>query len=572
MAAEIERQDSDLRIRNQASLLDKAQDAITVRGVDHVIQFWNDSAERLFGWTAAEAIGQSAAGLVHEDAQALKAATRHVLEHGEWSGEITQRRKDGSPMVVEARWTLVRDEHGTPLSIFTVDTDITERKAAERKIQRLAFYDALTGLPNRQLLADRLQQALATSQRSGRGGALLFIDLDNFKTLNDTLGHEKGDQLLQQVARRLLSCVREADTVARLGGDEFVVMLEALSEDLDEIAVQAGSVGEKILAALGQPYEFGHGVHQSGASIGIAPFRDRNDSVGELLKRADIAMYQAKSAGRNTLRFFDPALQAAVTERAELEADLRQALTQDEFVLHLQPQVDGAQHIVGVEALVRWNSTRRGAVVPPAMFIPLAEETGMILQLGRWVLSRACVLLARWAARPETAALTLAVNVSARQFRHPDFVAQVLQVLEHTGARADRLKLELTESLLVEDIEATVVKMEALKARGVGFALDDFGTGYSSLAYLKRLPLDQLKIDQSFVRDVLTDANDAALARTIIALARSLGLDVVAEGVETEQQRAFLAAHGCVAYQGYLFSPPLPIRELEALLARRVVA
>jgi EAL domain-containing protein (putative c-di-GMP-specific phosphodiesterase class I) len=353
--------------------------------------------------------------------------------------------------------------------------------------------------------------------------------------------------------------------VARLGGDEFVVMLEDLGENDREVAVQARVIGEKILSALNMPYVLAGYEHQSTSSIGVAPFNDQHESVGELLKRADLAMYQSKSAGRNTLRFFDPGMQAVVTARAALEVDLRQALAQNEFLLYYQPQLNAMGRVTGVEALVRWQHPQRG-MVSPADFIPLAEETGLIMPLGRWVLETACSLLAAWHARASTAALTLAVNVSPRQFRHPDFVDQVVSVLNSTGANPLNLKLELTESLLVDDMEVTINKMSALKSLGVGFALDDFGTGYSSLSYLKRLPLDQLKIDQSFVHDVLSDPNDAVIARTIIALGQSLGLDVIAEGVETEAQRDFLARHGCNAYQGYFFSRPMPIASLLAFL------
>ncbi len=570
-ASELERQGTDLRLRRQASLLDQAQDAIVVYGIDHKVQYWNKSAERLYGWSAADVAGDFRVTQLYGDTAAFHEALRTVQAQHEWSGETTQRRKDGSSVAVEARWTLVPDEQGRPGSILAIHTDITERKEAEREIQKLAFYDPLTQLPNRLLLMDRLHQALGAELRTGRGGALLFIDLDNFKILNDTLGHDKGDLLLQQVAARLTACVRVSDTVARLGGDEFVVMLEDLGDSPQEVAIQAKHVGEKILAALTPPYQLDGNEHLSTSSIGIAPFNRQHEGVGELLKQADIAMYQAKAAGRNTLRFFDPGLQAAVTARVALEADLRLALTQEEFLLHYQPQVDGEGRVTGVEALVRWVHPQRG-LVSPADFIPLAEETGMILPLGRWVLEQACNQLARWAAQPATAALGMAVNVSSRQFRHPDFVAQVAAVLARTGADARLLKLELTESLLVDDMELTIGKMSALKTQGVGFALDDFGTGYSSLSYLRRLPLDQLKIDQSFVRDAVEDANDGVIVRTIIGLARSLGLSVIAEGVETEAQRAFLAREGCHAYQGYLFSRPLPPDQLAAYLPSRLGA
>jgi diguanylate cyclase (GGDEF)-like protein/PAS domain S-box-containing protein len=459
---------------------------------------------------------------------------------------------------------------GTPLpdgGFVTVYLDITERKQMEEQVRQLAFYDTLTQLPNRRLLNDRLIQAMATSNRCGCYGALLFLDLDHFKTLNDTLGHDKGDLLLQQVAQRLVTCVREGDTVARLGGDEFVVMLEGLSEHPEEAATQTEMVGEKILATLNQPYRLSGHENRSTPSIGVTLFGGHQTSIDELLKQADLAMYQSKTAGRNTLRFFDPKMQALVSERAALEVDLREAMRLQQFMLYYQPQVIGDGRITGAEALLRWQHPQRG-LVSPADFIPLAEESGLILPLGHWVLETACTQLALWAGWPEMAHLTVAVNVSTRQFRHPDFVDQVLAVLGKTGANPHRLKLELTESLLVENVQEVIAKMVALKSRGVGFSLDDFGTGYSSLSYLKRLPLDQLKIDQSFVSDVLTDPNDAAIAKTIIALAQSLGLGVIAEGVETEGQRNFLADHGCDAYQGYLFSRPLPLEAFQAFVRR----
>jgi len=569
-SAEIERQTADQRNRRQASLLDKARDAIIVRSLDHRILFWNQGAERMYGWSQAQALGQSISQLLYKDPQEFQRGTQSTLEQGEWTGEITQYHANGQALEVEGRWTLVRDDEGRPECILAINSDIAHRKATEREIQRLAFYDALTGLPNRMLLMDRMAHALANAQRRQQGGALLFIDLDNFKTLNDTLGHDKGDLLLQQVAERLNTCVRNVDTVARLGGDEFVVMVEELSTAPDELALHARSVGEKVLAVLAAPYVLAGYQYRSTPSIGIAPFDDAHTtSVGELLKQADLAMYQAKTAGRNTLRFFDPGMQAVVTARAALESDLRAALVQDEFLLHYQPQMDEAGSVVGVEALLRWAHPVRG-MVSPSQFIPLAEETGLVLSLGRWVLHTACKTLAVWQADPDRAHLTMAVNVSSRQFRHAGFVDDVARVLAITGAPAEQLKLELTESLLVEDMETTIATMTALRSYGVGFSLDDFGTGYSSLAYLKRMPLDQLKIDQSFVRDLLTDPNDAAIVDTIIGLSRSLGLEVIAEGVETEQQRDRLARAGCRFYQGYLFSRPLPLDQLEAYLTHRL--
>ncbi len=442
-----------------------------------------------------------------------------------------------------------------------IGRDITEHKRVEAEIERLAFYDPLTGLPNRRLLLDRLRLALPSCERRHDHGALLFLDLDNFKVINDTLGHHVGDALLQQVAERLSRCVRQIDTVARLGGDEFVVMLEELSSEAEEAAAQVEVVGKKILTSLNLPFRLAGQDHSATPSIGVALFSDQLQDVDELLKRADMAMYQAKAAGRNTLRFFDPRMQAAASARAALEVDLRLGLQRQELVLYYQPVVDVERRVTGVEALVRWKHPQRG-LVPPGDFIPVAEQSGLILPLGQWVLESACQQLVAWNGSPATRSLSIAVNVSARQFRHPEFASQILTLLRKTGANPYRLKLELTESLLLSDLDDAIVKMTELRSIGVSFALDDFGTGYSSLSYLKLLPLDQLKIDQSFVRDVLTDPNDAAIARTILTLAHSLDLAVVAEGVETDGQWRFLLRSGCKAFQGYLFGRPVPVEEL----------
>lgn len=475
--------------------------------------------------------------------------------------QMQRRREDGSLMWVSISGAPFFDQDGVFLGYRGIGRDISARRLAEEKIERLAFYDALTGLPNRRLLIDRLQHALALTDREGQTGALLFIDLDNFKDLNDTRGHDMGDQLLKQVAIRLHECVRDADTVARLGGDEFVVMLQKLSSDEGEAATHAEAVGRKILATLNQSYRLGGSDFHSTPSIGIALFHDNKLTVDELLKRADLAMYQAKAAGRNTARFFDPVMQAAASARAAVEADLRLALTNREFVMYYQPVVNELSQTIGVEILVRWLHPRHG-LVAPGEFIPVAEQTGLILQLGHWVLEQACAQLVVWSEHADTRRLTMAVNVSARQFRHPDFSNQILTLLRVTGANPYRLKLELTESLLLTDFDDVIAKMSELRSIGVSFSLDDFGTGYSSLSYLKQLPLDQLKIDKSFVRDVLTDPNDAAIARTVLALAASLDLGVVAEGVETAGQRDFLLASGCKAFQGYYFGKPVPLEQL----------
>jgi diguanylate cyclase (GGDEF)-like protein len=450
--------------------------------------------------------------------------------------------------------------------LFSIINDITERKHAEEEIKSLAFYDPLTHLPNRRLLMDRLKQALASSARSGREGALLFIDLDNFKSLNDTLGHDIGDLLLQQVAQRLESCVREGDTVARLGGDEFVVMLEDLSEHDLEAAAQAETVGEKILATLNQPYRLAKHEHHSTPSIGVTIFSDHKQNQDELLKQADIAMYQAKKAGRNALRFFDPQMQDSINIRVSLESDLRRAVSgQEQFLLYYQPQVDSSGRLIGAEALVRWQHPERG-MVSPVEFIPLAEETGLILPLGHWVLATACQQLAVWATRPEAAHLTMAVNVSAKQFQLPTFVEEVLSLVDYFKINPAKLKLEVTESLMMERMGDIIAKMNLLKTRGISFSMDDFGTGYSSLSCLKLLPLYQLKIDQSFVRDIATDDSDKAIVGTIIAMAKSLNLNVIAEGVEGKVQQQLLMEKGCRSYQGYLFGKPVPIEQFDALL------
>ena len=437
-----------------------------------------------------------------------------------------------------------------------------ELTGTQRDLQSLVGQDPLTGLPNRRLLLDRLKQALAVSARSNHSGALVFLDLDNFKSLNDTRGHDAGDLLLQQVGQRLTAATRDGDTVARLGGDEFVLVLGDLSPALGDAALQAEVVGEKIRAALNQEYELGDYRHHCSPSIGICLFSGSQETPDELMKRADVAMYQAKAAGRNNIQFFDPQMQLAVTARVALEGELRLAMKEDQFTLHYQPQMDAGGRIMGAEALIRWQHPMRG-MVSPGEFIPVAEDTRLIIPLGRWVLEAACRQLAKWAQRPNFSHLSVAVNVSAMQMALPDFVEQVLEVLQQAGARPERLKLELTEGVMLKNAEEAIAKMTALRAQNVTFSLDDFGTGYSSLSYLKRLPLDQLKIDQSFVRDLLIDSDDAAIAKTIIALGNSLGLAVIAEGVETQEQRDVLSHHGCLAYQGYLFSRPLCAEDFE---------
>jgi diguanylate cyclase (GGDEF)-like protein/PAS domain S-box-containing protein len=543
----------------------ESQQGMIITDASQTILRVNQAFTEMSGYSADEIVGQTPRLLQsgRHDASFYAALWHTVRSTGVWQGEVWSRRNNGDIFPEWLLITAVKDDAGTITHFVGTLTDITARKQAEDEINNLAFYDPLTGLPNRRLLLDRLKQALATSARQHHHGALLFIDLDNFKDLNDNRGHQIGDLLLQQVATRLSACTREGDTTARFGGDEFVVMLENMSPVAKEAAEQARVVGDKILSSLNLPYQLADYAHHSTPSIGITLFSEHHGTTDDLLKRADLAMYQAKAAGRNTLRFFDPEMQAVVSSRATLEDDLRDAIRKGQFLLHYQAQVDQQMHLTGAEVLLRWQHPVRG-MVSPADFIPLAESSGLILPLGHWVLKTACAQLAAWANQPKMARLTISVNVSARQFRHPDFVDQVMAVLDHTGANPQRLKLELTESLLVSDVEDIITKMTALKASGVGFSLDDFGTGYSSLSYLKRLPLDQLKIDQGFVRNILTDPNDAAIAKMVIALADSLGLTVIAEGVELDAQREFLASLGCLAYQGYLFGRPLPLAGFEA--------
>jgi diguanylate cyclase (GGDEF)-like protein/PAS domain S-box-containing protein len=560
------RQQEALRI---AATAFESQQGTIITNAQRVILQVNKAFTDITGYSAEEAVGQNPRIMKSErhDMAYYMAIYQSLENIGVWAGEIWNRRKNGEVYPEWLNISAVKDEAGLTTHFVGIFTDISQRVSAQAQIDTLAFYDPLTQLPNRRLLMDRLEQALHASTRHARKNALLFVDLDNFKTLNDTLGHHQGDLLLAQVAQRLKTCTRDGDTLARLGSDEFVVMLEDLSQDDMEAATQAEIVADNVLSAFQQDFQLGQGAHHSTPSIGITLFGGEPlEGSEQPLKRAELAMFQAKAAGRNTARFFDAHMQAEVSAHAALESDLREAVRKQQFLLHYQSQVVGAGRITGVEALVRWQHPQRG-MVSPAEFIALAEESGLILPIGQWVLETACTQLTAWAADPAFAHLTMAVNVSARQFKQPDFVDSVLSTLERTRANPQRLKLELTESMLVDEVEMVIARMGALKAHGVAFSLDDFGTGYSSLAYLKRLPLDQLKIDQGFVCNIVTDPNDAAIARMVVALAQSMGLNVIAEGVELQAQADFLAHLGCHAYQGYLYSKPLPVEALERLCA-----
>ncbi len=545
----------------------EAQEGIIITDAKMRILRVNAAFSEITGYSSEEVVGATPNMLKSDrhDDDYFQHMWDSISQKGAWQDEIWNRRKNGQVYPVWLNITAVQKDSGEVTHYVGTMTDITERKAAEAEIEHLAYHDPLTLLPNRRLLLDRLELALSAADRSHSSGALLYIDLDNFKVLNDTRGHDAGDQLLIEAAQRLLTCVRKEDTLARFGGDEFMIMLTDQGESSLQASEKIGSVGERVLEVLGQPYTIDEQIQHITPSIGVTLFEGTQSSVQELLKQADIAMYQAKNGGRNTLRYFDPEIQSSLDEHAALEIALRHGIEDQQFFLHYQAQVDNERGIIGAEVLIRWNHPQRG-LVPPDQFIPLAEETGLILSIGQWVLETACKQLKIWSQDAHTSELQLAVNVSQYQFQQADFVDQVSQVLEQTQAPPRYLKIELTESLLINDIEDSIKKMHALKALGVEFSLDDFGTGYSSLSYLTRLPLEQLKIDQSFINHLAENADDAVVTQTIITMAQSLGLSVIAEGVETEAQRQFLEQHGCTTYQGYLFSKPVTLPEFEELL------
>ena len=531
------------------------------------VVFANKAFEEQTGYAPAEVMGQTLTRLIEiEPALAkLQEMAWALHQYRKARTEMAVRRKNQTPLWVELEVVSVQLNEDTVTHWVAVGRDVTQRKTAEDMIRHLALYDTLTDLPNRQLLMERLQKALHASTQTGQYGALMFIDLDHFKVINDTLGHHVGDQLLKLVAIRLKSSVRKSDTVARLGGDEFVVMVDDLSTDPETAMQKSRALADKVLTTLREPFQVAGHQHHATPSIGVTAFVGQQHDVIELLKQADIAMYQAKETGRNNVCFFDPQLQTLMGVNAAIGADMRVGLAEKQFVVFYQPQVDSQGRMIGVEALVRWRHPERGLMMP-GDFISVAEDTGLILPMGQWVLETVCRQLVAWSESPQTAHLSVAVNVSVQQFRHPNFVDTVVEAIKQSGISPNLLKLELTESLLAERMEITVQKMGRLKTLGVTLALDDFGVGYSSLSMLKRLPLDQLKIDKGFVDDLLTDPNDAAISRAIIALAQSLGLQVVAEGVETQAQLDFLAYQGCEQFQGYLFAPPLPIEALDAYL------
>jgi len=563
--SERQKLERELRI---AAIAFESQAAIMVTDADQRILQVNKAFSTLTGYPADEAIGSTPAMLKsgRQDASFYVEMWRSLHETGHWQGEIWNRRKSGEVFPEWLTISSVHDASGRVSHFVSTFSDISNLKVAESEIHHLAYYDPLTAMPNRRLLLNRLEKFCTASKRNGQYGALLMIDIDHFKTLNDTLGHDVGDNLLIEVASRLAGCVREGDTAARLGGDEFVVMLESLGCDAEGAGIQAEIVAEKVRFELARPYLLnGDTEYFRSASIGISLYHGSQKTVDVLLKQADIALYKAKDAGRNAIRFFDNEMQIALDERAALESGLRRALSRNEFILYLQPQVDAESCVIGVEVLLRWQPPGQ-AMVSPADFIPLAEETGLIVPIGLWVLDQACAELRRWADDPDTAQLTMAVNVSARQFRQGDFVSQVGDALSRHGVNPGLLKLELTESLLLDKVEDVVAKMQALRRMGVRFSLDDFGTGYASLSYLKRFPFEQLKVDRSFISDIMRNSDDAGIVRAILAMGNTLRLNVVAEGVEDVEQHAYLVRHGCAFFQGYLFGRPMSFAEFRKAL------
>ena len=507
--------------------------------------------------------------LTHQDDLDTDLARMGALLRGEvdtYQLEKRYLRADGSALWANLTVSLVRHTDGAPAYFISFIEDISERREFQQQISTMAFQDALTGLPNRRLFMDRLGVALRHARRSARFGAVLLLDLDHFKTLNDTRGHDVGDRFLQAIASRLQVCVRAEDTVARLGGDEFVVILESLGENEPQAAAVADRLGQLICLEVTKPFYFTQseagGQFQTTASIGICLFGEEEVSLEDVLKYADLALYDAKAAGRNGVCFFNAEMQYTLEMRAMIQSALSHALAQDELIVFAQPQVDENGDLLGAELLLRWQHPKVGWI-SPSQFIPLAEEIGAIMPIGRWVMRVACETLVRWSVQPLCAHLSLSVNVSVRQFRQSGFVDEIKAMLAETGAPAQRLKLEFTESIAIDNVADTIEKMAQLSVLGIRFSMDDFGTGYSSLSYLKRLPLDQLKIDQSFVRDINTDPDDAAIVAAILSISHSLGLEVVAEGVETEEQQYYLMRHGCRIFQGYLFGRPCPLPELE---------
>jgi diguanylate cyclase (GGDEF)-like protein/PAS domain S-box-containing protein len=551
-----------------ASAAFQTHDGIMITDANSKIIRINKAFEKITGFSQDEVLGKTPkifrSG--RHNFSFYKDMWETLNSSGIWKGEVWNKSKNGNSLPLYATITAVKDENAEISQYVAVYTNISENKKAENEIYKLAFYDDLTGLPNRRLLLDRLNVAQSSSGRSQLYGAIIFIDLDNFKSVNDKFGHNHANNLLIDVANRLKFSIREADTVARLSGDEFVVMLENLSTDIDDAAQKVAYIAENLLSIIRTPYSLNETMIHSSASVGISLFLDHNLPSDEVIKHSEMAMYQAKEAGRNRVQFFDPQIQESIEIQNVIESDLHLALKYNQLELYYQIQLDKDRFPIGAEALVRWKHPQRG-LVSPGEFIPVAEQSSLIIEIGNWVIETVCQQIAIWSKSELTKNLVIAINISPRQFMHPDFVEQLASIVHKYQIDASLLKLELTESVMADDLELIIKKMYILKqVVGVTLSLDDFGTGYSSLSYLKKLPLDQIKIDQSFVRHMTTDYSDAMMVKNIIDLAHNFGFNVIAEGVETEAQLALLKKSGCMSYQGYLFSKPIPSTQFELLL------
>lgn len=551
--------------RRVAAIAFESQQGMIITDTKTRIIKVNKAFTRITGYTEADVIGQPTRmlGSGRQGPEFYQKLWQAIIEEGFWQGEIWNRRKNGEVFPEWLTISAVHNDQGLVINYVASLTDITERKNAEQKIQHLAFYDPLTNLPNRRLLRDRLQQAVVSCGRKGMYGALIFLDLDDFKNVNDLYGHQVGDELLCQVALRLTKALREQDTVARLGGDEFVILLEELEPDAEEAGTQVEHIGLNLLQALRQPYLVSGQRFHNSASLGVVMFNNAHNTVDELMQHADLSMYNSKALGKNALSFYDPKMQAVVSLRLQLEEDIRRGLAAGEFIIYLQSQAGVHGQLEGAEALVRWQHPQRG-LLGPGVFIEIAEHSELIELMDLATLKQACELLTRWADQPHRSGLSLSVNISSRLLYREDFIALIKHLLDETRANPQRLKLEITESLLLTDKNKAVVRMQTLREIGIRFSIDDFGTGYSSMTYLQQLPLDQLKIDQSFVRDLPENTSSLAIVHAILAMAHSLGLEVIAEGVENQAQCDALRESGCKHFQGYLFGKPVAVDAFEA--------
>ena len=554
--------DQDRRV---AAIAFESQEGMIITDAQTRIIKVNRAFSRITGYTEADIIGQPTRmlGSGQQRPEFYQELWQALNQEGFWQGEISNRRKNGEVFPEWLTISAVRDDQGRVINYVASFTDISERKIAEQKIQHLAFYDTLTNLPNRRLLRDRLQKAITLCGRNGMYGALIFLDLDDFKNVNDLYGHQVGDELLCHVAERLTKTLREQDTVARLGGDEFVILLEGLESDADAAGTQVEHIGIKLLHALRQSYIVGGQHFNNSTSLGVVMFNDAHHTVDELMQHADLSMYNSKASGKNALSFYDPQMHAVVSSRLKLEEDIRRGLAAGEFIIYLQSQAGVHGQLEGAEALVRWHHPKRG-LLGPGVFIDIAERSDLIELMDLATLRQGCELLACWADQPQRSCLSLSINISSRLLFRDDFIALIKHLLDETQADPQLLKLEITESLLLTDKNKAVIRMQTLREVGIRFSIDDFGTGYSSMAYLQELPLDQLKIDQSFVRDLAENTSSLAIVRAILAMAHSLGLEVIAEGVENQAQRDALGDSGCKHFQGYLFGRPVPVEVFEA--------